>query len=97
MTGKSCVTAFKSRSEYRVEFLTSCRASDDLTGRPSSMAALGVAGAEPLRYLCFLIRDPTRTEMLHRTGISATVPPTERYAVHSGSSPPSTEKGREGL
>ncbi|THV12730.1 GSU2403 family nucleotidyltransferase fold protein [Rhizobium rhizophilum] len=97
MTGKSRVTAFENRSEYRVEFLTSCRASDDLTGRPSSMAALGGVGAEPLRYLDFPIRDPMRTVMLHRGGISAAVSTTERYTAHSGSSPQSAEKGREEL
>jgi hypothetical protein len=32
MTGKSCVQAFETRSEYRVEFLTSYQASEDLTG-----------------------------------------------------------------
>lgn len=82
MTDKTRVTAFENRSRYRVEFLTTHRASDDLTGHPSPMPALGGASAEPLRYLDFLIRDPVRTVMLHKSGVSITVPAPERYAVH---------------
>ncbi len=82
ITDKARVTAFEARSKYRVEFLTTHRASDDLTGHPSPMPALGGASAEPLRYLDFLIRDPVRTVMLHKAGVSITVPAPERYAVH---------------
>lgn len=67
---------------YRVEFLTSNRGSDDYTGKPSPMPALGGASAENLRFLDFLIYEPVRTVLLHREGVSVNVPAPERYAVH---------------
>jgi hypothetical protein len=76
------VTAFANASGYRVEFLTGNRGSDDFTGKPSPMPALGGASAENLRFLDFLIRDPIRTVLLHRSGVSVLVPSPERYAVH---------------
>lgn len=82
MADQAHVTAFQTRLGYRVGFLSTHRASDDLTGRPLSMPALGGASAEPLRYLDFLIRDPIRTVLLHKAGVSVTVPAPERYAVH---------------
>lgn len=79
---KARVTAFQTANRYRVEFLTPNRGSDDLTGHPSPMPALGGASAEPLRFLDFLIRDPMRTVMLYKSGVTITVPTPERYAVH---------------
>jgi hypothetical protein len=35
-----------------------------------------------VRFLGFLIRDPIRTVLLHKAGVSVTVPAPERYAVH---------------
>jgi hypothetical protein len=35
-----------------------------------------------LRFLDFLIHEPIRTVMLHRSGVPVTVPSPERYAVH---------------
>lgn len=46
------------------------------------MPALGGASADPLRFLDFLIRDPVRTILLHKSGIPVTVPEPSRYAVH---------------
>jgi len=82
MADKARVTAFQNREGYRVEFLTTHRASDEFTGKPSTMPALGGASAEPLRFLDFLIRDPIRSVMLHRGGVTVTIPAPERYAVH---------------
>lgn len=75
-------TQFANGASYKVEFLTPNRGSDDLTGQPSLMPALGGASAQPLRYLDFLIYEPVRTTMLHRNGVSVLVPSPERYAVH---------------
>ncbi|PJR09719.1 nucleotidyltransferase family protein [Sinorhizobium meliloti] len=79
---KARVTAFVNRNNYRVEFLTSNRGSDEYTGRPSPMPALGGASAESLRFLDYLIYEPVRTVLLHREGVSVNVPAPERYAVH---------------
>ncbi|TCQ97952.1 nucleotidyltransferase-like protein [Neorhizobium sp. JUb45] len=80
--GSIASSAFQKATGYRVEFLTSNRGSDDYIDRPASMPALGGASADPLRFLDFLIRDPLRTILLHKSGIPVTVPDPARYAVH---------------
>jgi hypothetical protein len=81
-SGAAASSAFVSGSGYRVEFLTLNRGSDDYVDHPAKMPALGGAGADPLRFLDFLIRDPVRTILLHKSGVPVTVPAPERYAVH---------------
>lgn len=81
-SGAAASSAFMTDSGYRVEFLTSNRGSDDFTDQPAKMPALGGASADPLRFLDFLIRDPVRTVLLHKSGVSVTVPDPSRYAVH---------------
>ncbi len=76
------VGAFSNSVNYRVEFLTSNRGSDDYTGKPSPMPALGGASADNLRFLDFLIYEPVRTVLLHREGVSVNIPSPERYAIH---------------
>ncbi|WP_306909369.1 nucleotidyltransferase family protein [Rhizobium mesoamericanum] len=76
------VVAFSNSKGYRVEFLTGNRGSDDYTGKPSPMPALGGASAENLRFLDYLIYEPVRTVLLHREGVNVLVPAPERYAVH---------------
>src|SRR3546814_17374855 len=46
------------------------------------MPARGGASAQVLRFFVFLIHEPVRTVMLHRSGVPVTVPSPERYAVH---------------
>jgi hypothetical protein len=74
--------AFENKDRYRIEFLTPNTGSADHDGKPAPMPALGGAYAQPLRFLDFLLTDPVRSVMLHRSGISVTVPAPERYAVH---------------
>lgn len=81
-SGSSASSAFQNSTGYRVEFLTSNRGSDDYIDQPSKMPALGGASADPLRFLDFLIRDPMRTVLLHKSGVPVTVPDPARYAVH---------------
>jgi hypothetical protein len=76
------VVAFQNARGYRVEFLTGNRGSNEYTGRPSPMPALGGASAENLRFLDYLIYEPVRTVLLHREGANVLVPAPERYAVH---------------
>ncbi|MBB4303631.1 hypothetical protein GGD81_002678 [Rhodobium orientis] len=75
-------TAFANKNKYRVEFLTPNRGSDDHQGRAAEMPALGGAGATPLRFLDFLIREPVWSVALHRGGIPVRVPDPARYAIH---------------
>jgi len=75
-------STFQNADGHRVEFLTSNRGSDDYSDQPAKMPALGGASADQLRFLDFLIRDPVRTILLHRSGIPVVVPDPARYAVH---------------
>ncbi|MBZ9894403.1 MULTISPECIES: GSU2403 family nucleotidyltransferase fold protein [unclassified Mesorhizobium] len=75
-------TQFENATRYKVEFLTPNRGSDHYTDHATPMPALGGASAQPLRFLDFLIHEPIRTVMLHRSGVPVTVPSPERYAVH---------------
>jgi hypothetical protein len=75
-------TKFENRDRYQIEFLTPNTGSADHDGKPAPMPALGGAYAQPLRFLDYLLTDPVRSVMLHRSGISVTVPAPERYAVH---------------
>lgn len=79
---KAKVVAFQNAKGYRVEFLTGNRGSDEYTGKPSPMPALGGASAENLRFLDYLIYEPVRTVLLFREGVNVLVPAPERYAVH---------------
>ncbi|WP_136661674.1 GSU2403 family nucleotidyltransferase fold protein [Nitratireductor sp. XY-223] len=76
------VTAFINQDQYRVEFLTPNRGSDEHQGKTAEMPALGGAGATPLRYLDFLIKDPVWSVVLYRGGVAVRVPDPARYAVH---------------
>lgn len=82
ISGSPRSSAFRNSAAYRVEFLTTNRGSEDYADQPVQMPALGGASAEPLRFMDFLIRDPVRTILLHRAGISVVVPDPSRFAVH---------------
>ncbi|MBZ9798740.1 GSU2403 family nucleotidyltransferase fold protein [Mesorhizobium sp. ES1-4] len=76
------VTQYENAARYKVEFLTPNRGSDDYADHASPMPSLGGASAQPLRFLDFLIHQPIRTVLLHRSGVPVVVPSPERYAVH---------------
>ena len=75
-------TTFAARDGYKVEFLTPNAGSDDVTGHPAQMPALGHTWAEPLRFLDYLIHEPERAVLLHGPGVPVLVPTPERYAIH---------------
>ena len=75
-------TQFANRSGYKVEFLTPNTGSDNYSGKPARMPALGGASAQPLRFLDYLIHQPVRGVLLHGAGVPVLVPAPERYAVH---------------
>ncbi len=81
-SGSAASSAFQNADGCQVEFLTSNRGSDDYIDQPAKMPALGGASADPIRFLDFLIREPVRTMLLHRSGVSVVVPDPSRYAVH---------------
>jgi hypothetical protein len=75
-------TQYENAKRYKVEFLTPNRGSNELSGNASPMPALGGASAQPLRFLDFLIHEPIRTVLLHKSGVPVTIPAPERFAVH---------------
>jgi hypothetical protein len=75
-------TQFVNAKNYKVEFLTPNTGSDDNQHKPADMPALGGISAEPFRFLDYLIYNPIRTVILHKSGITVNVPAPERYAVH---------------
>jgi hypothetical protein len=75
-------TKYRNADKFDVEFLVPNRGSDDYQGKPTKMPALGGTGAEPMRFLDYLIYQPVRSVLLHRAGIIVSVPAPERYAIH---------------
>jgi hypothetical protein len=75
-------TQFVSRDHFKVEFLTLNQWSDDQTGKPVAMPALGGAAALPLRFLDYLIHQPIRAVLLHGAGVPVLIPSPERCAIH---------------
>jgi hypothetical protein len=75
-------TQFVNATNYRVDFLTPNTGSDDNQDKPADMPALGGISAEPLRFLDYLIFNPIRTVLLHKSGVTVNVPAPERYAIH---------------
>src|SRR5579871_4740120 len=75
-------TGYRNKAGYKIEFLTPNRGSDDRIGKPAKMPALGGVFAQPLRFLDFLIREPTRSVVLHEGGVLVNVLAPERFAVH---------------
>lgn len=75
-------TKYRNAEKLDVEFLVPNRGSDDHQGKPARMPALGGAGAEPMRFLDYLIHQPVRSVLLHKAGVALSVPAPDRYAVH---------------
>jgi hypothetical protein len=73
VTDTMAATKFRNAGKLDIEFLTPNRGSANHQGPPTRMPALGGASAEPLRFLDFLIRDPVRSVLLHKGGVSVTV------------------------
>jgi hypothetical protein len=73
------VTSYQAAKGLRVDFLTPNTGPD--TDAPKVLPALGT-DAQPLRFLDFLIHDPSPAVMLHDAGVFVTVPTPERYALH---------------
>lgn len=75
-------TAFVNDARYRVDVLTPNRGKDEYASKPARLAALGGAGAQPLRFLDYLIEQPVPAALLHGAGVLINVPPPERFAMH---------------
>ncbi|MDQ0470544.1 GSU2403 family nucleotidyltransferase fold protein [Labrys wisconsinensis] len=70
---------FQAASGFEVEVLTPVRTRADV----ENVAVKGLgAGATPLHFLEFLIRDSMRAVALYNSGVPVTIPTPARYAVH---------------
>ncbi|MDP3209881.1 MAG: GSU2403 family nucleotidyltransferase fold protein, partial [Rhodoglobus sp.] len=75
-------TRYVNATNFKVEFLTPNRGSDEHQGKPARMKALAGSGAQPLRHLDYLIHQPERSAILYSAGVPVIVPRAERYAIH---------------
>jgi hypothetical protein len=81
--GGNLISAFRNATGFKIEFLTPNRGAKEFSMKLARMPALGPSiGAQVLRYLDFLIREPVRSVLLHESGVGVLVPAPERYAVH---------------
>jgi hypothetical protein len=76
------VWQYANATQYKVEFLTPNRGSNEYTDKPAPMPSLGGSAAQALRFLDFLIYQPVRAILLHAEGVPINVPAPSRYAVH---------------
>jgi hypothetical protein len=76
------VAGYRNKSGFKVEILTPNRSRPENESHLAEMPALGGVGAQPLRYLDFLIHNPVRSVLLHEAGIGVMVPDPSRYAIH---------------
>lgn len=78
--GHRFVTSYAAKGTgLRVDFVTPNEGPD--SDIPRNLPALGT-DAQPLRFLDFLIHEPTPAVLLHGAGIYVMVPTPERFAVH---------------
>jgi hypothetical protein len=67
---------------FWLELLTPHQGSGERAGELLPLPTIPGLGAQPLRFLDFLIRDEVRATVLYGPGITVNVPAPERYAVH---------------
>ncbi|MBX3506445.1 MAG: DUF1488 family protein [Parvibaculum sp.] len=72
-------TSYVAAGGLRVDFLTPNRGAE--SGEPAALPALAT-DAHPLRFLDYLIHEPTQAVVLHGAGVHVSVPTPERYALH---------------
>lgn len=72
-------TSYVAAGGLRVDFLTPNRGAE--SGEPAALPALAT-DAHPLRFLDYLIHEPTQAVVLHGAGVYVSVPTPERYALH---------------
>ncbi|MGH8317390.1 MAG: GSU2403 family nucleotidyltransferase fold protein [Steroidobacteraceae bacterium] len=77
--GHRFATSYMAKGGLRVDFVTPNEGPD--TDVPQKLPALQT-DAQPLRFLDFLIHEPSPAVLLHADGIYVQVPAPERYAVH---------------
>ena len=75
------VAGYRNNDNFSIEFLSPLRK----TRGPSTLAqfvGLPGVGAQQLKYLEFVLKEPVGSLLLHHSGIAVSVPAPMRYAVH---------------
>jgi hypothetical protein len=67
---------------YRIELLTPHQGADERADALVPLPSLPGLGAQPLRFLDYLLYGEVPTVVLHGPGIAVNIPAPERYAVH---------------
>ena len=75
-------SALRNARGYRVELLTPHQGADERGDDLVPLPSLPGLGAQPLRFLDYLLYGEVPTVVLHGPGIAVNVPAPERYAVH---------------
>ncbi len=74
--------AVRNTRGYRVELLTPHQGADERADTLVPLPSMPGLGAQPLRFLDYLLYGEVPTVVLHGPGIAVNVPAPERYAVH---------------
>ena len=76
------IAGYRNNDNFKLEFLTPQKSERRSNSPMSEVAGLQGVGALRLKYLEFVLADPTDSVMLHDAGIRVCVPDPMRYAVH---------------
>ncbi len=76
------VAGYRNKDAFKVEFLTPQRSERGSASRLTEVVGLKGVGAARLKYLEFVLANPSVSVMLHDAGIAVTVPDPMRYAIH---------------
>lgn len=74
--------SYQNASGLRVDILTPNRGKDEFSDTTARLKIMGDTGAQPLRFLDYLIKDEIRAVVLHEAGVLINIPQAERFAVH---------------
>ncbi len=74
--------ALRNARGYRVELLTPHQGADERGDDLVPLPSMPGLGAQPLRFLDYLLYGEIPTVVLHGPGIATNVPAPERYAIH---------------
>jgi hypothetical protein len=75
-------SALRNVRGYRVELLTPHQGADERGDDLVPLPSIPGLGAQPLRFLDYLLHGEVPTVVLHGPGIAVNVPSPERYAIH---------------
>lgn len=82
LSDRALSTTFVNDSGYRVDFLTPNLGKSEYESKPARLRSFGGIGAQPLRFLDYLIAESADSVLLYRGGALVNVPKPERFAVH---------------